>query len=186
MRDLSPLDPAWYCVRSQPKHEHIAAANLRLQENIEVFNPRLRVPDARAIRQGWIHQPLFPGYLFARFPLQQGLDLVRYTSGVKCLVHFGTNIVSVPDQVIEELREAMGFEEDVEVTPEYRVGDEVEIVGGPFMGLIAVVRRHMPAAQRVQVLLEVLGRATPVDLLASQVTGARHYPAPLLSGGAPE
>jgi len=31
--------PAWYCARTKPKHEHIAAANLRKNLNLEVFIP---------------------------------------------------------------------------------------------------------------------------------------------------
>ena len=186
MRTLPALDPAWYCVRSQPKHEHIAAANLRLQHDIEVFNPRLKVQDARARRQGWIRQPLFPGYLFARFPLPQCIDQVRYTSGVKNLVHFGTKIVPVPDDVIDALRESMGDEEMVEMTPEFKPGEQVEIMHGPFMGLMAVVHRHMPASLRVRLLLEMLGSISYVDLETNQVSGGKRYPDELVAGGMPE
>ena len=176
MRTIPSLDPAWYCVRSQPKHEHIAAAHLRLHEQIEVFNPRLKVQDARARRQGWVPQPLFPGYLFARFALPQCFDTVRYTAGVKCLVHFGEKILPVPDEIIDDLRESMDFEEVVEMVPEFQPGEEVEILDGPFMGLKAVVQRHMPASLRVRVLLELLGSISSVDLDVSQVSGGKRYP----------
>ena len=33
----------WYCVRTKPKHEHIAAGNLARQAGLEVFCPRLRL-----------------------------------------------------------------------------------------------------------------------------------------------
>ena len=38
-----PDVPQWYCLRSQPKHEHIAAAQLRRSMGIEVFCPRVRI-----------------------------------------------------------------------------------------------------------------------------------------------
>ncbi len=44
------LDKAWYCARTKPKHEHIAAANLLKNLGLEVFNPRLRVE--RATQRG--------------------------------------------------------------------------------------------------------------------------------------
>ena len=33
---------AWFCLRAQPKHEHIAAGHLRELPGIEVFLPRIR------------------------------------------------------------------------------------------------------------------------------------------------
>jgi len=69
------------------------------------------------------------------------------------------------------------LEHDTEFVP----GDEVQITEGPFRGLAAVVRRYLPAAQRVQVLLEFLGRSTPVEVGAFQLNGARRYPRPLLA-----
>ena len=41
---------AWFCVRSQPKHEHIAAANLRRNPDIDVLNLRIRFK--RSTRRG--------------------------------------------------------------------------------------------------------------------------------------
>ena len=61
------LDWAWFCLRSQHRHEHIAANCLRLMENVEVFCPRLRFVQPRRYGKVWITEPLFPGYLFARF-----------------------------------------------------------------------------------------------------------------------
>jgi transcriptional antiterminator RfaH len=174
-------EPAWYCVRSQPKHEHIAAANLRRGANIDVFSPRLRI--RRALPHGpiWVSEALFPGYFFAFFNLATGLDQVRYTSGVKHVVHFGGRCPAIAREVIEELRARAGENEVVEHITEFLPGDELEIVQGPFHGLTVVVQRHMPAAQRVRVLLDLLGRPTAVELHTSQVRGGRQYPAGFLA-----
>ena len=40
---------AWYCIRSQPRHEHIAAANLRRHHQIEVFIPASVFDAPRAV-----------------------------------------------------------------------------------------------------------------------------------------
>ena len=42
--------PGWYCLRSQPKHEHIAAAHLRRLDQVTVFCPRIKFK--RSTRQG--------------------------------------------------------------------------------------------------------------------------------------
>ena len=58
---IRPVPLAWYCARTKPKHEHIAAATLRRDLGLEVFNPRLR--SERATFRGVIKRvtdPLFP------------------------------------------------------------------------------------------------------------------------------
>src|SRR5256885_9917179 len=50
MNDPAEATEAWYCARTQPKHEHIAAANLRKRLGLDVFHPRLRLE--RATRRG--------------------------------------------------------------------------------------------------------------------------------------
>ena len=58
--DLPVTDlPAWYCVRTQPKHEHIAAASLGRNLGLEVFHPRLRLERATRRGQMRVIEPLF-------------------------------------------------------------------------------------------------------------------------------
>ena len=172
---------AWYCLKSQPKHEHIAAANLRRCSDIEVFSPRLRIRRAQPSGPVWVLESLFPGYLFAFFPLQLGLEKVRYTSGEKHIVQFGDRFPVVPVSVISDIQASMGGEETLDHIPGFAVGEEVQIIDGPFRGLSAVIQRATSAAHRVQVLLEFLGRMTSLEVGASQITGAKRYPGSLLA-----
>lgn len=163
---------AWFCLKSQPKHEHIAAAHLRQTGAAEVFLPRVRFK--RATRQGraWVTEALFPGYLFARFDWQASLRLVRHSRGVSGVVHFGERWPVIPDEVIRELQQAIG-DADLRVLPsEFSPGDEVKLVDGAMSGLRAVVTRLVPARERVAVLMDFLGRQTtievPVDYLVKE------------------
>lgn len=160
---------AWFCVRSQPKHEHIAAANLRQHESIEVFNPLIRFK--RSTRRGpvWVTEALFPSYLFARFDWKECLRLVRHTYGVAGIVHFGTRWPTIPGPVIEELQSVLGTEKIKVIGETIEPGDEVRIAGGAFHGLQGVVTRLMPARERVAVLLEFLGRQTAVEVPVSSI-----------------
>jgi transcriptional antiterminator RfaH len=181
---MNPTTPAWYCLRALQKHEHIAAANLRQLAGVEVFNPRMRV--RRRSRTGilWVSEPLFPSYVFARFALQPMLDPVRYTAGVKHVVSFGDRWPTIPDVEIEQLRLSMGGEECIDSPPEFLPGDEVEILEGPFLGLSAVVERQMPSTRRVRVLLELLGRATCVEIAGTSLRAQERYPSELTRMGA--
>lgn len=154
----------WFCLRAQPKHEHIAAAHLKKMAGIEVFLPRIRFQ--RATRQGlvWVTEALFPNYLFARFDWQQSLRQVQAARGVSGVVHFGQRWPQLEATVIAELRAACGTDELHTLPSELCPGDTVQIAEGTLRGLLAVVARVLPSQQRVAVLMEFLGRQTTIEL----------------------
>ena len=147
-------DEAWFCLRTQPKHEHIAAANLRQIAGVEIFNPRFR--QRKATRRGavWVTESLFPNYLFAHFSLGAMLDQIKYTSGVSTVIHFGARYPSIPNSVIEELHLNFGADDLNVVNDDLNEGDKVTITGSALSGFQAVVLRTMPGRQRVQLLVD--------------------------------
>lgn len=165
-----PGQQAWYCVRAQPRRDHVAAANLRRYLSLDVFTPRIRF--RRSTKRGliWVTEPLFPNYVFARFERATELTNVQHTFGVAGVVHFGPFWPTVPTSAVEELRQAVGQEETRVVDHTLEVGEQIEVAAGPFQGFRAVVTRLMPARQRVAVLLEFLGKQTVVELDNSAVT----------------
>src|SRR2546430_15139128 len=108
---LTPCPPAWFCIRTQPKHEHIAAKHLKEQPQIEVYLPRIRFK--RSTRRGpvWFTEALFPNYLFARFNLATVSRRVHSARGVRGIVHFGNQWPQIPDVVIADLRATVGGDE---------------------------------------------------------------------------
>jgi transcriptional antiterminator RfaH len=167
--ELTGPQPAWFCLRSRPKHEHIAARHLQQMSGVEVFLPRIRF--RRKTRQGaaWVTEALFPNYLFARFDWKRSLRQAHHAPGVTGVIRFGDLWPTVPEGVIAELRSLFGDGQLRVLSPEMNVGDSVEIVGGVFHGLLAVVTQVMPARERVKVLLEFLGRQTAVEVPAASV-----------------
>ena len=161
---VMPTSVAWFCLRSQQKHEKIAASHLAEMDEVEVFNPRIRF--ARSTKQGpvWVTESLFPNYLFARFDWRKSLARVHYARGVKHIVHFGDRWPTVPDNVISDLQTSLGPEDLRVVTAELQPGDSVTISGGLFHGLKTVVTQIMPGHQRVAVLMDFLGQQTPVEI----------------------
>jgi transcriptional antiterminator RfaH len=172
---------SWYCARTKPKHEHIAAANVRKHLGLEVFHPRLRIE--RATRRGVarIVEPLFPCYIFIRCVIAERLNDIQHTNGISSLVHFGNRIPLVADSVIAELQECFEAEEPMTLQDNLSPGDEVLMGEGAFAGMRAFVLRVLPARQRVQVLLDVLGGPTPVEVSRESVVLERDS----LAGRAP-
>ena len=151
-------DPKWFCLRSQPKHEHIAAARLRTVSSVEVFCPRVRMQKATRTGAKWFVEGMFPGYLFARFPFAERHKEVRYSPGIVAIVGFGSAYASIDDEVISGLREFTGEEETIVVGSELSPGQTVRVVSGALKGLEAVVTEAMPGKERVRILLNFLGR----------------------------
>jgi len=171
---------AWYCARTKPKHEHIAAASLRKNLNLEVFHPRLRIE--RATKRGVVRvsEPLFPCYIFIRCVIEEKLDEIQRTSGIGAVVHFARRIPSIADSVIEELRECFEGQETMNVEDRISPGDEVLLADGAFAGMHAFVLRVMPAKKRIQILLDVLGRPTPAEIDESSAIIERNAVADLV------
>lgn len=161
---LNAEETAWFCIRSHLKHEHIAAAHLRQVPGVEVFNPQLRL--LRLTRRGrvWSTESLFPNYLFARFDLESTLERVRYTPAVKMVLQFGDRMPTIPNAVIQELRGDLEELKSNIITDVPEEGEEVEVASGAFQGLKGPVMRVLPAKQRVQILLDVMGRSIAAEL----------------------
>jgi transcriptional antiterminator RfaH len=157
-------EPAWYCLRSQPKHEHIAGAHLRMLEGVTVFCPRIRFK--KATRRGlvWVTEAMFPGYLFARFELAEMHRQVLYAHGVCSIVRFGNRYPPIEESFLAQLRNQTDVVEVKQLIYEFSQGDHVKIVKGVLAGLEAVVTQVLPATQRVKILMDFLGRKTEAEV----------------------
>lgn len=129
---MQTIEPAWYCARTKPKHEHIAASSLEKKLGLEVFHPRVRMEWAthRGIMR--VVEPLFPCYIFVRCILAESIDSIRHASGISSLVHFGQRIPIVPDGAIEELRQCFEAEEPMAAHDGLLAGAEVTIAEDRF------------------------------------------------------
>jgi transcriptional antiterminator RfaH len=162
LEELS-LRAEWFCIRSQPKHEHIAAAHLKKIFSVETFLPRIRFKRATVRGAVWATEALFPGYLFARFPWPAALRAVQSARGVRGIVHFGDRWPTIADATIADLRAALGTEELHTVDATLAPGDVVRVAEGSLRGLLAVVAEVKSGQRRVAVLMEFLGRQTTVE-----------------------
>jgi transcriptional antiterminator RfaH len=162
-------ESAWYCLRSQPKHEHIAAAHLRLLEGVTVFCPRIRFKRSTRLGLVWVTEAMFPGYLFARFELATMHLHVRYAHGVSGIVRFADRYPTIGEEALAQLRDHTGDAEVKQLTYDLSEGDQVQIVGGAFIGLEAVVTQVLSAKERVKVLMDFLGRKMEAEVQRSSV-----------------
>jgi transcriptional antiterminator RfaH len=162
-------EPAWYCLRSLPKREHIAAAHLRMLQGVTVFCPRIRFKRATRLGLAWVTEAMFPGYLFAEFVLAEMHRQVGYAHGVSGIVRFADRYPTIEEAALTQLRDHAGLTEVKELNYELSQGDNVKIVEGALAGLEAVITRFLPARERIKVLMDFLGRKMEAEVGCSSV-----------------
>jgi len=140
----------WFCLKAQPKREHLVASGLRKQFGIVCFAPRLRL--RKLTRRGpvWFVEAMFPGYFFAQFDHVTERRRVEHAAGVRGLVQFGDRLATIDSTIIDALRQRMEADELV--------------THGPLQGLEVLVTQLLPASERVRVLLEFLGRSLQMEV----------------------
>ena len=171
---MSVVELDWYLVHTRPRQELVAVEHLRRQ-GYAAYLPRLRLPRLRRARWHDSIEPLFPRYLFvgARRD-EQSLHPIRSTRGVATLVRCGPAFVPVAPGLLAELREREDEEGICHLrTGHLEAGDKVRILAGPFAGLEAVFQSRL-GADRVRVLLELVGACAPASLDADLVVPASH------------
>jgi transcriptional antiterminator RfaH len=138
---------SWYALRSKPKQEARADANLRAW-GIETLLPMIRRPQTAGSRAA-----LFPGYLFARFHAPTMAHKIRHTRGVTQLVGMSLAPTEIDDGIIAMIRGRIGADGCVALGVNLRAGDLVRVTAGPFRDFIGVFEAATTAAQRVTLLL---------------------------------
>jgi transcriptional antiterminator RfaH len=162
-------DPMWFCLRAEPKREHLAATALRRRFGIECLSPRLRF--RKLTRRGpvWFVEAMFPGYVFAKFVYSSLYRAVESSHGVRGIVRFGNRLATVPENAVMALQTKGGAEEIVTVDLSLKIGQPVQFIEGPFEGLEVVITQLLPARERIRVLLEFLGRSMEMEVPAGKV-----------------
>lgn len=162
---------AWYVAQLKSRSEFLAEQNLTRQ-GFAVWTPKIR----RTCRRGGIFrdelQPLFPGYLFVgSSALSSPFRAIGSTVGVRRLIGFGNEGPAlVPAEVIDALRSHYG-DTGRTAAGQIEKGDRVRVIAGPLAEIIATVDA-LPGADRVRLLLNVLGQWRRVSMPLHQILPA--------------
>lgn len=161
-------EPAWYCLRTQTKREHLASKALKQLEGVQAFCPRLRYRKATRRGKIWWVEAMFPGYIFAFFSRRERERNVVHTHGVMKLLKFGDHVPEIPATFIAELIQQMenqneGEDDMLTLNPTVKEGDEIEVAHGALQGFQGKVVEILPATERVRILVEFLGNQQIIE-----------------------
>lgn len=156
----------WCALYTKP-HKERQVNGLLLQKGIETYLPTVRRKYRRRDRPD--QMVFFPCYLFARV----GFDAtprstIAWIPGIRHIVSTGDQPAIVADEIVALVRGRLEGAEEVDPDgPQH--GDRVRITSGPLRDLEAVFDQSLSSADKVRVLLDVMGRMTPVDIDRSEI-----------------
>ncbi len=174
-------DARWYAVQTQARHEN-RVCDL-IQQEIdknpgpdrgirEVMVPTHEVVEIRRGKRVTAVRPSFPGYVLVRMFLDEGTKhAISAMKGVR-FVADGRGPQPVGE---EDMKRILGIdvEEESQVRDEipFRVGQVVEVIGGPFSDFSGTVQDVYPEKGKVKVEVSLFGRPTSVELDFTQLKG---------------
>jgi transcription termination/antitermination protein NusG len=194
-KKLRILPGDWYVVHSYAGYENKVKTNLeaRIQSlDVEDYIYQIEVPteEVTEIKNGkraQVNRKVLPGYLLVRMELNdESWGAVRNTPGVTGFV--GATSRPSPltiDEVVKILAPAVAPQ--AAKTPEaaattaptggtatavvdFEIGESITVMDGPFATLPATINEINAEQQKLQVLVSIFGRETPVELSFNQVS----------------
>lgn len=163
-------DAVWYLLKTKTQAEELALNSLKHYQ-ITAYLPKLLT--SRAKSQELKEVPLFPGYLFFQLPKDSRYwPYVRWAPGVSYILSDEYSPISLPEELVREIasREVHKHRAILtQLSQPFAPGENLEVVSGPFAGLEAVFEQVLSASCRVQVLIQILGRLTRVNLESGAV-----------------
>jgi transcriptional antiterminator RfaH len=164
-----PATSAWFLVRSKPRQEAVALANLARQ-GFESYLPLFAAEKLVRRKSTVVQEPMFARYLFVRLDTSgngQSWSPIRSTVGVSELVCFGSRPARVDDALIATLREREATQQADPITL-FAHGDSVRITEGAFAGLEAIYQMN-DAEGRAMVLLDLLSKPVAMTIDAASL-----------------
>jgi transcriptional antiterminator RfaH len=158
----------WYVIQTKPKKEEEADSYLSTR-GVEIFSPLMEAFTLRNGRMNKELKPLFPGYIFGKFDLEQNYPLVRWGRGVKKVLGFGGYPTSISEEVVEIIKERTDTEGIVRVKQNFKANDVIRIKTGPLKDLLAIFERWVSDSERVRILLNLIGYQPAVEMHYSMI-----------------
>jgi transcriptional antiterminator RfaH len=160
----------WLLVYCKPRRDSLAATNLQRQ-GFTAYSPEISTAGLEIGLRTRLHtrrqssEPLFPGYVFIHVdPGIQSISPVRSTRGVLRFVMFGNRFASTSEETIERIRcNVVEFSQRMALRQTLQRGDRIKVNGSGFNDIDAIFCSAY-GAERVKILLNVLGRETEVSV----------------------
>jgi transcriptional antiterminator NusG len=175
----------WFVLRAvsgQEKKIKSYIENEIARQKFEEFVPQILIPSEKIyeMRNGKKRvreKNFFPGYIIISADLSKG-EVLHIITSIPGVIGFlgnseGNSKVPVPlrqseiNRILGRVDEAEHQEEAPDMS--FIQGETVKVVDGPFSGFIGVVEEVFDDKKKLNVVVKIFGRNTPVELSYAQV-----------------
>jgi transcriptional antiterminator NusG len=167
----------WFVVHTYSGHENKVAETLKQRAQtlhltdkiLAVLIPSQEKIQIKRGQRKTVREKIFPGYMLVNMELTDESWLaVRTTQGVTGFVGIGSKPRPLPKHEVEAIKKYMS-QGAAQYKAEFTEGEAVKITDGPFNEFLGTVRSIDEDKGKVEVLVSIFGRETPVELDFLQV-----------------
>ncbi len=167
----------WYVIHCYSGYEN--KVSHAIQQRIETMGMRDKIFDVivptqeeTEVKDGkrrTVERRVFPGYILVEMKLDEdSWYVVRNTPGVTGFVGMGNEPTPLRPEEVKAIIDRMEAQSPV-FKVDYKVGQKVRIIDGPFNDFIGMVSAIDTDKSKVRVMVNFFGRDTPVELDFHQV-----------------
>lgn len=198
-RELKKLPGQWYIIQSYSGYENKVKTNLDMRiQTLEVedsiYDVVVPIEQAIELKDGkkkLVKRKLLPGYVLVRMDMNDAAwSVVRETPGVTSFVGNEGNATPVKHRDVAKFllpkSAATGAKPEVnaegetvvampeeeapkQLAHDYKVGEAVTILSGALASVSATINAIDPETGKIEALVSIFGRETPVELTADQI-----------------
>jgi transcriptional antiterminator NusG len=167
----------WYVIHTYVGYEEKVAEAIRQRADsldmadkiLQVLVPKEKQIEVKNGKRKTVNKKIFPGYVFVQLKLtEDAWYVVRNTQGVTGFVGSGLEPTPASQDDMDNIMKRMGAE-DVKHNIDYKPGEVVSIIDGPFKGFDGSISEVDDKNGKLKVMVSMFGRETSVELDALQV-----------------
>lgn len=179
-------EPIWYVLRAvsgQEKKVKTYLENEVARRNLADSVPQVLIPSEKVyeVRNGKKRvreKAFFPGYILISADLSNG-EVMHMITSLPGVIGFlssnpkGASKIPVPlrqsevNRILGKAEEAA--QEEAKVAVSFLKGEEIKVIDGPFSGFTGTVEEIFEERKKLNVMVKIFGRNTPVELNYAQV-----------------
>ena len=173
----------WYVVNTYSGHESKVKEKLEMKANslnMQDYICRIIIPEQKVVetKDGVEKEKvkkLFPGYILVEMVMSdEACFVVRNTPGVTGFIGSsgkGAKPTPLQPYEVDHILNSMGISR-VDNAEEYKEGDKVKIIDGPFINMEGVIETIDLDTKVVNVLIDLFGQETQVEVELGQIDKA--------------